>query len=135
MPLYDIEHVIPLTATQQLFIANALTQAHASRFHTPSYFINVRFTDVSAMKVYRSGRLVKYNRAILRTRQSEGRTPDVLNEHCRAVIECWERVVGKGDEKGLHAVWILGALSAGMEAGFARPKVRVFYMEFIIQDC
>jgi len=58
MPLYDIEHIIPLTDEQQLALANALAKAHTARFHTPSYFVNVRFTDVSNMKVYRSGRLV-----------------------------------------------------------------------------
>lgn len=123
MPLYDIEHVTPLTDDQQLALANALTEAHSTRFHTPSYFINVRFTDVSAMKVIRSGRVVKYNRAILRTRQSENRTREALTEHCRAVIECWEKTVGTGPERDMHAVWILGALSAGLEAGFPRPMV------------
>jgi phenylpyruvate tautomerase PptA (4-oxalocrotonate tautomerase family) len=123
MPLYDIEHVIPLTEEQRRALANALTAAHAERFHTPSYFINVRFTDVTDMKVYRSGRLVKYNRAILRTRQSENRTSDLLNKHCQAVIECWEKTIGSGPENGMHAVWILGALSAGIEAGFPRPQV------------
>lgn len=126
MPLYDIEHVIPLTDKQQLDLANALTKAHTDRFHTPTYFINVRFTDVSDMKVFRSGRLVKYNRAILRTRQSENRTSDILNQHCKAVIECWEKTIGTGPQNGIHAVWILGALSAGMEAGFPRPLVRIF---------
>ena len=128
MPLYDIEHVTSLNDEQQRALANALTEAHTARFHTPSYFINVRFTDVSDMKVYRSGRLVKYNRAILRTRQSENRTREMLNEHCQAVIDCWEKTVGTGSEQGLHAVWILGALSAGMEAGFPRPMVSKSYI-------
>lgn len=132
MPLYDIEHVIPLTDEQQQALANALTQAHTERFHTPTYFINVRFTDVSGMKVYRSGRSVKYNRAILRTRQSETRTSDILNQHCKAVIECWEKTIGSGSENGLHAVWIMGALSAGMEAGFPRPQVRINSAKHII---
>ncbi|KAE8452077.1 hypothetical protein EG329_002243 [Mollisiaceae sp. DMI_Dod_QoI] len=123
MPLYDIEHVIPLTDEQQLALANSLTKAHTDRFHTPTYFINVRFTDVSDMKVYRSGRLVKYNRAILRTRQSENRTSEILNQHCKSVIECWEKTIGSGPQNGIHAVWIMGALSAGMEAGFPRPLV------------
>jgi phenylpyruvate tautomerase PptA (4-oxalocrotonate tautomerase family) len=132
MPLYDIEHVIPLTDEQQLALANALTDAHTTRFHTPTYFVNVRFTDVSDMKVFRSGRAVKYNRAILRTRQSENRTSEVLNEHCEAVIACWEKVIGAGPQNGIHAVWILGALSAGMEAGFARPLVRISFKSMII---
>ena len=134
MPLYDIEHVIPLTDEQQLALANALTEAHATRFGTPSYFINVRFTDVSDMKVIRSGRVVKYNRAILRTRQSENRTSDSLNQHCKAVIECWENIIGTGPENGMHAVWILGALSAGMEAGFSRPKVRTKLRTLVVQN-
>ncbi|RFU31548.1 hypothetical protein B7463_g4791, partial [Scytalidium lignicola] len=86
MPLYNIEHIILLTDEQQLALANALTKAHTDRFHTPTYFINVHFTDVNDMKVFHSRRLVK-------------------------------------PQNGIHAVWILGALSAGMEAGFPRPLV------------
>jgi phenylpyruvate tautomerase PptA (4-oxalocrotonate tautomerase family) len=102
MPLYDIEHVVPLTASQQQALAKALTEAHTSRFHAPSYFINIRFIDMHNMPVYRSGVLVKYNRAILRTRQSENRSSEMLNDHCRAVVECWEKCIGIGEEMGLQ---------------------------------
>lgn len=123
MPLYDIEHVTPLTDDQQEALAKALTAVHSKRFGTPSYFVNVRYTDVTDMKVYRGGVLRKYNRAILRTRNSEARSVDLFNEHCACVVECWEKIVGSGGEKGLRTVWVLGALTTALEAGFARPKV------------
>ena len=98
------------------------------RFHTPSYFLNIRFTDVSAMPVFRGGVLRKYNRAILRTRRSEDRTADVYNEHCRDIIKAWESIVGKDGEQGLRTVWVLGALTTAIEAGFARPAVSLSCM-------
>ncbi|KAH8801518.1 hypothetical protein F5884DRAFT_862212 [Xylogone sp. PMI_703] len=122
MPLYDIEHVTPLTDAQQGELAKSLTAAHAKRFGTPSYFVNVRYTDVSEMKLYRGGVLRKYNRAILRTRNSEKRSVEMFNEHCMSVIECWEKIVGSEGEKALRTVWVLGALTTAVEAGFARPK-------------
>jgi hypothetical protein len=75
------------------------------------------------MPIYRGGVLQKYNRAILRTRRSEDRAVDVYNEHCRDVIEIWEGIVGKGGERGLRTVWVLGALTTAVEAGFERPTV------------
>ncbi len=126
MPLYDIEHITPLTPTQQSDLAKALTATHAARFHTPSFFINVRYTDVSNMATYRGGVLRRYNRAILRTRNSEKRSKQLFDEHCRVVIRCWEEVVGKEGEKALRTVWVLGALTTAVEMGFARPAVSCF---------
>jgi hypothetical protein len=51
MPLYDIEHVVPLTDKQMESLANAWSDLHANRFNTPKVFINVRFIDVSKQKV------------------------------------------------------------------------------------
>jgi Putative oxalocrotonate tautomerase enzyme len=123
MPLYDIEHVTPLTASQQGSLAKALTACHATRFHTPSFFINVRFTDASAMPVYRGGVLRRYNRAILRTRVSEKRSVEMMNAHCLDVIRIWGEIIGTEGEKELRTVWVLGALTTAVEAGFARPQV------------
>lgn len=46
------------------------------------------------MKVFRGGVLRKYNRAILRTRNSEARSVELFNEHCASVVEEWEKIVG-----------------------------------------
>lgn len=126
MPLYDIEYVIPLTDAQQEALAKAFTSIHCARFHTPFSFINVRFTDVSAQKVYRGGVLRYYNRAILRTRVSENRTKEQYGEHCKELISAWDGIirpeaVKSKHDKTLRTVWIMGALTTAVEMGFQRP--------------
>lgn len=126
MPLYDIEHVIPLTDNHQQALAKAFTTIHCTRFHTPSFFINVRFTDVSTQKVYRGGVLRYYNRAILRTRASENRTREQYGEHCRELTKAWDEIISSGSieskhDKTLRTVWIMGALTTAVEIGFQRP--------------
>ncbi|KAF9693260.1 hypothetical protein EKO04_008899 [Ascochyta lentis] len=126
MPLYDIEYVIPLTDGQQEALAKAFTSIHCKRFHTPSFFVNVRFTDVSSQKVYRGGVLRYYNRAVLRTRVSENRTTEQYGEHCRELIKAWDDIVASKSlqtefDKTLRTVWIMGALTTAVEMGFQRP--------------
>lgn len=126
MPLYDIEHVIPLTDSQQEALAKSFTSIHCANFHTPSFFINVRFTDVSTQRVYRGGVLSYYNRAILRTRVCENRTREQYGEHCRDLIRSWDEIVTPENveskhDKVLRTVWIMGALTTAVEMGFQRP--------------
>lgn len=126
MPLYDIEHVIPLNDAQQEALATAFTSIHCTRFHTPSFFINVRFTDVSSQKVYRGGVLRYYNRAILRTRVSENRTREQYGEHCRQLIKAWDDIIAPESVKSKHdktlrTIWIMDALTTAVEMGFQRP--------------
>jgi hypothetical protein len=125
MPLYDVEHITPLTEGQQASLAQAFTNLHSKRFSTPKFFINVRYTDVSAQPVYRGGRKVEYNRVILRTRVGEQRTKDLYDEHCRDIVRIWEELSGSegGARDGLRTVWVLGALTTAVECGIARPRV------------
>ncbi|KIX98515.1 uncharacterized protein Z520_05816 [Fonsecaea multimorphosa CBS 102226] len=123
MPLYDVEHVIPLTPDQQESLAVAFTDLHSSRFKTPRFFLNVRFTDVSKQVVFRNGRRAVYNRIILRTRAGEQRSKELYDEHCRDIIRIWQDIVGKDGKLGLRTVWVLGALTTAVECGIARPKV------------
>ncbi|KAJ9640164.1 uncharacterized protein PV06_10688 [Exophiala oligosperma] len=129
MPLYDVEHVTPLTPDQQATLAQAITDLHARRFKTPKTFINVRYTDVSDQVVFRGGKRVSYNRVVVRTRQGERRTKEIYDDHARDIIKAWEGVVvGPGPSPGdpsasLRTVWIMGALTTAVECGIARPKV------------
>lgn len=123
MPLYDVEHFDPLSEEQQAALAVAFTNLHASRFKTPKFFVNVRYTDVSGQVVYRGGKKVQYNRVILRTRVGEQRSKDLYDDHCRDIINIWADVVGEGQNRGLRTVWVLGALTTAVERGIARPKV------------
>ncbi len=124
MPLYDVEYVTPLTPEQQEQLAIAFTAAHAGRFNTPRYFVNVRYTDVSNQVVFRGGIRRKYNRVILRTRAGSNRSNELYLEHCNHIVSEWERIVGKGGQEGLRTVWVMGALTTALEAGIGRPKVR-----------
>ncbi|KAJ4300021.1 hypothetical protein N0V90_005270 [Kalmusia sp. IMI 367209] len=132
MPLYDIEHVIPLTEAQQEKLAKAFTSLHSKRFQTPSFFVNVRFTDASSQKVYRGGVLRSYNRAVLRTRASDKRSTEEYGQHCRDLISAWTEIVSGGsaqDEQAvpeietLRSVWVMGALTTAVEMGIQRPAV------------
>ncbi|KAI9683991.1 MAG: hypothetical protein M1822_005818 [Bathelium mastoideum] len=93
MPLYDVEYVTPLTDQAQEELAKALTRIHADRFGTPSYFVNVRYVDVSSQKVFRGGIARRYNRIIFRCRAGETRSVALYNEHCASIVEAWGRII------------------------------------------
>lgn len=60
MPLYEIEHIIPLSSPQKDDLARSITQIHSHLFTTPSLFVNVRFTDTANHDVYIGGKKVRY---------------------------------------------------------------------------
>ncbi|PYH77050.1 hypothetical protein BO82DRAFT_406520 [Aspergillus uvarum CBS 121591] len=45
MPLYDIEHSIPLDKPQRDALAQAITHIHTHQFTTPSLFVNISITN------------------------------------------------------------------------------------------
>lgn len=123
MPLYDIEHVVPLSAAEQAAIAQAFTDCHAQRFTTPKFFINVRFTNATEQPIYRGGILCKYNRAILRTRAGGERNKALYNEHCKQLVSLWNNLLGTENGRELETVWVQASLTTAVEAGIARPGV------------
>ena len=58
MPLYEIEHISPLSRSQKDALAASITQIHSHLFTTPSLFVNVRFTNISNQDVYIGGKKV-----------------------------------------------------------------------------
>ncbi|KAF2105112.1 hypothetical protein NA57DRAFT_71307 [Rhizodiscina lignyota] len=130
MPLYDIEHVTPLTAPEKQALATAITDLHAKRFTTPKWFVNVRFNDASNVVVFRGGVERRYNRLVIRTRQG-ARSIESYNEHCRDIVNAWRRIMegngkgeaGVGDERGLRTVWVTPVLLTAVDVGVARPGV------------
>ena len=58
MPMYEIEHVCPLSPSQQKSIAASIVRIHAEKFTTPSLFVNVRFKDTSAIPLFVAGEQV-----------------------------------------------------------------------------
>jgi hypothetical protein len=55
MPLYEIEHVCPISPSQQKSLAVAITKIHTQKFTTPSFIVNVRFKDTKAIPLFVAG--------------------------------------------------------------------------------
>ena len=58
MPLYEIEHIIPLTSDAKAAFAVAINEIHTKLFATPSIFVNVRFIDSTNNDLFIGGRKV-----------------------------------------------------------------------------
>ncbi|KAF6237260.1 hypothetical protein HO173_004729 [Letharia columbiana] len=128
MPLYEIEHITPLSSSQKDALARSITQIHSHLFTTPSLFVNVRFTDTASHDVYVGGKKKSANRILAHVRPGGGRSVDDFNTLCARITESWDLIILGRDAKGdrgrdreLRAVFILGTIVAGSEAGFALP--------------
>ncbi|TKA33573.1 hypothetical protein B0A50_00409 [Salinomyces thailandicus] len=132
MPLYEIQHHIPLTVSQKDDLATAITNLHATKFRTPKMFVNVTFTDVSATRTYIGGKPRQGNHVKANVRSGPSRTKEDWEELCKGVMRAWEDVVGKGLPKvrrgdgevdtSLRSVILLGDIIGGVEAGFMLPE-------------
>lgn len=58
MPLYEIQHHLPLTREQRDDLAQSITALHTQKFSTPSFFISILFTDVANSSMYVAGKPV-----------------------------------------------------------------------------
>ena len=59
MPLYTIEHSIPLDKPQRDALAQTITHIHTRKFTTPSLFVNVQFVDSTGQCNYIAGKEVR----------------------------------------------------------------------------
>lgn len=59
MPLYEIEHSIPLDKPQRDALAQAITHIHTRQFTTPTLFVNIKFVDARTQHNYVAGREVR----------------------------------------------------------------------------
>lgn len=64
MPLYEVIHVVSLTAAQKSDLARAITETHPYLFTTPSLFVNVVFTDAVKQDAYVGGKKVSWRRPL-----------------------------------------------------------------------
>ncbi|CAK4030420.1 Hypothetical predicted protein [Lecanosticta acicola] len=137
MPLYDVQHICPLTAQQQDDLAEAITVIHSQKFTTPRMFVNVKFTDntlPNAPTTYVAGKRRAGNHIFANVRVGPSRTQKDWNNLTNEIVEAWNRVVpmpvdkrnghsaGKGVDYELRACILLGGMIGGYEAGFLIPK-------------
>lgn len=145
MPLYRVEHSCEITTTQQDQLATAITKIHSEKFATPSFFVNIVFTDVTTQAAYVAGKRVRRvivgvhhsrrsvltamsilqrtsNRLLGHVRTGPSRSMDDYNALTTAINEAWASIVGSTGDKELRATFILGDIFTGSEGGFAIPS-------------
>jgi phenylpyruvate tautomerase PptA (4-oxalocrotonate tautomerase family) len=123
MPLYEIEHSIPLSKAQRDQIAQAITQIHTRKFSTPSLFVNIRFTDCANQCLYIAGEQVSgahfrttlncmfvalsaptlirvaqrsVNRILAFVRGGGPRTSTHLDELAEKILDAWNQIINGG---------------------------------------
>ncbi|XRM42883.1 hypothetical protein ABZX51_006093 [Aspergillus tubingensis] len=126
MPLYEIEHSIPLDKSQRDELAQAITHIHTRKFATPSLFVNIRFIDANSQHNYVAGKERAINRIMAYVRAGGTRTTADFDDLSQRVSEAWGKVVNKNGEaskeRQLNAVFVLGAITTGTENGFLLPR-------------
>ncbi|KAH6658000.1 hypothetical protein BKA67DRAFT_656232 [Truncatella angustata] len=128
MPMYEIEHIAPLTQIQKDALAQAITEIHSSKFTTPRIFVNVKITDARQQVTYVAGNARPSNRITAHVRTSASRTQEDFNQLCNNIHVAWSSIVHPGHptkppaDQELRAVFIFGDIVAGWEAGFAIPS-------------
>lgn len=129
MPLYDVQHIVPLTDAQQDELAMAITKIHSTRFSTPKMFVNVKFTDISNTVTYIGGKRRTGNHIIANVRVGPSRTQQDWDELCLEMLKAWDGIVpmpkvkrsAPDQDHSLRSCIIVGGLTAGYEAGFLIP--------------
>jgi phenylpyruvate tautomerase PptA (4-oxalocrotonate tautomerase family) len=58
MPMYNVEHTIPLTEQQKNKLAEAITKIHTEKFTVPRFFVNINIRDISSEWTYGAGNRV-----------------------------------------------------------------------------
>ena len=103
---------------------------------TPRLFVNVEFHDASKITSFVAGKPLKTNRIVANVRHGPSRTRAHYDKLCESIEAAWTEAVGgragkqlqEGPakdqvelEKELRAIFILGSIVAGSEAGFTVP--------------
>ncbi|KAL4962158.1 uncharacterized protein BDV14DRAFT_179107 [Aspergillus stella-maris] len=129
MPFYQIEHTIPLSKPQRDALAKSITTIHTRKFSTPKLFVNVRFTDSSRDFNYVGGKECAINRITGYVRAGGSRSKKDFDEVALKILEAWNSIIIPEHENGerrqeleLKRVFIMGAITTGVESGFVLPQ-------------
>lgn len=129
MPLYEIQHICPLTPSQQDDLALAITRIHSTKFTTPKMFVNVKFTDATSHITYVGGKRRQGNHIIANVRAGPSRTQKDWDSLCHEIMSEWNRIVpmpkvkrsAPDEDHTLRSCILLGGIIGGYEAGFMIP--------------
>ncbi|KAI1849715.1 hypothetical protein JX266_004664 [Neoarthrinium moseri] len=131
MPLYEVEHIAPLTRSQKDELAAAITDIHSKKFTTPRLFVNIKFTDAWKQDTYVAGNARPNNRIRAQVRRGPTRMQDDFNALAAELVAAWARIVHPlhrdtsrpplEPELELRGVWITGEIISSWETGFLVP--------------
>jgi phenylpyruvate tautomerase PptA (4-oxalocrotonate tautomerase family) len=129
MPLFEIQHVVPLTDAQKDALAEAITKIHSTIFTTPRVAVNVRYTDVSKVLMYIAGKRRQGNHIVGNVRVGPARPQKDFDNECLEILAAWNSIVATPEEKKIapdldlrmRSCFLLGGMVAGYEAGFLIP--------------
>jgi len=124
MPLWTIQHSVPLSAAQQDALAQVITTAHGRRFGVPRVFVNVSYQDISSSVEYIGGKRVHPNRIIAAIRPNAtgaGRSDEAIEALLQEVLQGWEKHVGTEGAQSL------GAIIAETSLQGSCPNMRYIY--------
>ncbi|KAI1614044.1 hypothetical protein EDD37DRAFT_471741 [Exophiala viscosa] len=107
MPMYQIQHTIPLTASQKHAIARSITSLHSTTFVTPSLFVNVVFqhlkTSDDGPNYFLAGEPTSAshgpNRILALVRSSPGRTKATFDDLAVKIENAWYDAIGDSHDK------------------------------------
>lgn len=130
MPLYEVQHICPLTPAQQDELAEAITTLHSTRFTTPRMFVNVKYTDVRSHITYVGGKRRAGNHILANVRVGPSRTQQDWNDLTKDIVSAWNAIVpmpkvkrsAPDEDYTLRSCILLGGMIGGYEAGFLLPK-------------
>ena len=93
MPFYEVIHSYPLEPSQRQTLAESITKLHAHTFTTPSFFVNVKFTqcDASDKSYFVAGvpKTTATNRIHANVRTSASRTKASFDKLAAEIEEAW----------------------------------------------
>ncbi|RJE21906.1 hypothetical protein PHISCL_05751 [Aspergillus sclerotialis] len=126
MPFYEIEHAFNLPKSQRDELAQAITRIHARKFAAPSLFVNIRFTDSKDHRNYVGGKECDVNRIFAYVRAGGTRKKADFDDLAHQIVDAWDRIINSAEEgsreKVLNRVFVMDAITAGVESGFALPR-------------
>ncbi|MCJ1274397.1 hypothetical protein MMC21_002193 [Puttea exsequens] len=127
MPQYEVQHIVPITGDQKDLLASAITTIHSQLFTTPSFFVNVRFTNTAGLDSYVGGKRKPTNRILATVRPGNRFSAD-FTKLCKSVAEAWDQIVcdRAGVARGtagteLGGVTVVAGIVAGVERGLVLP--------------
>ncbi|KAK4940508.1 hypothetical protein LTR10_019382 [Elasticomyces elasticus] len=135
MPMYQIQHTVPLTSSQKHAIARSITSLHATTFVTPSLFVNVIFQHLKPSEdgptYFLAGEPTSTphgpNRILALVRSSPGRSKQTFDDLAVKIEKAWYDAIGDSHDKQAKKMHFIAfyPMIAVRENGVAIPDVSI----------